>query len=235
MRYFISVVLIILLYIDCFSSTPDETRLVTIRNIFTKDSVDIQLLYNGRAWRNLYHNVKGDQFLFSNDFLPGSVKIEGILFKNLMLRYDIYNDELILITDNGIIIDLNKEMVDFFSLVFNNTTFNFINVDKDSIDIVSGYVNVIYEGKTSLYVKYRKEILQLAVDNRYDLFSQSNKVYIKKDGKVFRIDTKNEFLSLFEDHKNQLHGFMKSNRIKISRKIPESFKPVLEYYDKLIQ
>ena len=41
------------------------------------DTIDIQLLYNGRAWRNLYYKIRGDQFLFSTEFLPGSVTVEG--------------------------------------------------------------------------------------------------------------------------------------------------------------
>ena len=35
---------------------------------------------------------------------------------------------------------------------------------------------------TSLYVKYRKEILQLAVENKYDMFNQINRIYVRKDG-----------------------------------------------------
>ena len=84
------------------------------------DTIDIQILYNGRAWRNLYYKIKGDQFLFSPEFLPGSVTIEGKTFSNLQLKYDIYNDELIIITDNGIILQLNKEMIDLFSMIFDN-------------------------------------------------------------------------------------------------------------------
>jgi hypothetical protein len=32
-----------------------------------------QILYNGKEWHNNYTNVKGDQFLFSKDYLPGSI------------------------------------------------------------------------------------------------------------------------------------------------------------------
>ena len=52
-----------------------------------------QILYNGRVWRNLYTRIKGDQFLFSNDFQPGTVTISGKLFKHLEVLYVIYNSD----------------------------------------------------------------------------------------------------------------------------------------------
>jgi hypothetical protein len=199
------------------------------------DTIDIQTLYNGRAWRNLYHRIRGDQFLFSSGFMPGSVVINDKEFNNLQVRYDIYNDELLTITDRGIIIQLNKEMIDFFSMEYNNKVFHFKNIDADSLSSLSGYVNVLYDGKTPLYVKYRKEILLLAVENKYDLFNQINKIYLQKYGKFIQINSKKEFLGILKDQKQQVHNFIKTNNIRISKKNPESFKPVIEYYDKLRQ
>ena len=210
--------------IDCMPSVPGGVEL--------PDTIELQILNNGRAWRNLYYKIKGDQFLYSPEFLPGSVTIEGRTFSNLKLKYDIYNDELIMITDHGIIIQLNKEMVESFSMIFDNI-YNFKKLEADTLNSLSGYVNILFEGSTSLYVKYRKEILQLAVENKYDLFNQVNRIYVKKDSVISRVDSKKEFLNLFKDKKQQLHTFIKANKLKLSRKNPESFKPVIEYYDTL--
>jgi hypothetical protein len=198
------------------------------------DTIDIQNLYNGRAWRNLYHNVRGDQFLFSSGFMPGSVLIDEKEFKNLQVKYDIYNDELLTITDHGIIIQLNKEMIDFFSMKYNNQVFHFKRIDVDSLNSLSGYFNVLYNGRTPMCVKYRKEILLLAVENKYDLFNQISKIYLQKDGKFIQINSKKEFLGILKDQKQQVHNFIKTNKIRISKKNPESFKPVIEFYDKLL-
>jgi len=199
------------------------------------DTVDIQKLYNGRAWRNLYYRIKGDQFLFTTEFLPGNVTVEGKKYSNLRIKYDIYNDELLIITDHGIILQLNKEMIDLFDMKYNDQVYYFRNLDADSLSSISGFINIMYEGKTSLYVKYRKEILLLAVENKYDMFNQINRIYLEKGGTMTQVNTKREFLNLLKDHKQQVHSFIKSNKIRITRKNPESFKPVVEYYDKLQQ
>jgi hypothetical protein len=202
-------------------------------NHVSGDTIDIQTLYNGRAWRNLFYKVRGDQFLFSPEFLRGSVTINGKLFENIPLKYDIYNDELLVITDHGIILQLNKEMIEEFTLNYENQVLNFRNFDPDSVKSLPGYVNVSYEGGISLYIKYRKEILSLAVENKYDLFNPLFKVFVRKDGEIIKVDSKGELLKLFEDQKHQVRSFIRSSKLRVSRKYPESFKPVIEYYDKL--
>jgi uncharacterized protein YajQ (UPF0234 family) len=94
-------------------------------------------------------------------------------------------------------------------------------------------VNVLYDGGTSLYVKYKKEILLLAIENKYDIFNQINRIFVEKNGKIFKVNSKGELLKLLGDQKHQVRNFIRSNKIRISRKNPDSFKPVIEYYDKL--
>ena len=78
-------------------------------------------------------------------------------------------------------------MVDDFSINYLNTEYHVVNMGEDSTNVLSGYVNVYYEGPTALYVKYRKEIEILAVDNKYDLFIQQHRIYIRKNGEVMQL------------------------------------------------
>lgn len=214
----------------CFS---DIAGYCAIPETSVNDSIDIQLLYNGRAWRNLYYKIRGDQFLFSTEFLAGSVTNEGRTYKNLPLKYDIFNDELLTITDHNIILQLNKEMIDLFTMKYQDRIFNFKRLNADSLNALSGFVNVLYDGGTSLYVKYRKEILLLAVENKYDMFNQVNRIFVEKNGQIFRVDSKAELLKLLENQKPMVRSFIRSSKLRISRRNPDSFKPVIEYYDKL--
>jgi hypothetical protein len=194
---------------------------------------DRQALFNGRLWRDLYVSIKEDQFLFSDELLNGSVTINGRKFNNLKLRYDIYNDEIILLTDRGILIQVNKEMVDNFTLVFQGKIHNFINVSADSIDLPKGYIEILHEGITALYVKYKKEIDRMAVDNKYDIFYQVHRIYLKKDEIVSTVVSNRAFKKFLDDNKQKIRNFIKANNIRISRQIPESFVTVLEFYDSL--
>jgi hypothetical protein len=193
-----------------------------------------QILFNGKLWFNHYYHVRGDQFFLSKSYLPGSLTINGKFYKNIGIIYDIYNDEIIIKTNLGNLLQLNKEMVDSFTLFSGNIKNRFINIREDSLLGVKGYVNVMYSGKSGLLVKYKKEIELQAVDDKYDLFFQTYKIYLVKDGIAHQINNKNDILNVLDEKKAQIKDFVKRNKIKVSKKDPQSFIPVIKYYDTLL-
>ena len=124
-------------------------------------------------------------------------------------------------------------MVDSFTLLFQYKIYRFKNTLQDSLPDIKGYVNVLYSGKSSLYVKYKKEIQLLAVDDKYDLFFQTYHVYFLKDGIVHQLTNKSGLLKILSQDKMLIKDFIKKNKIKISKKNPESFIPVIRYYDSI--
>lgn len=206
---------------------------VPIKNSQQDTIKENQILYIGKVWHNLYFNVRGDQFLFSRDYLPGSLTINGKSFKNLNISYDIYNDELITPTNRGSILQLNKEMVDSFSLVSGYKTYRFINTMEDSLKGIKGFVNVLYKGKSALYVKYKKEIQPLAVDKKYDLFYQTYRIYFLKGKIINQVTSKSDLLKILYEDKTQIKDFIRKSNLKISKKVPESFIPVIMYSDSI--
>ncbi|MGB8491714.1 MAG: hypothetical protein WCE64_11715 [Bacteroidales bacterium] len=199
------------------------------------DSLERQVIYNGKVWRSLYSKIIGDQFLYFKEFMPGSISIDGKRFAGLEIRYDIYNDEILTLTDRSIIIQVNKEMVDSFTIDYLGKTHNFSKLEPDSVNSLSGYVEVLYHGNSSLYVRSRKEIQYLAAENQLDMFEQSQKIYLKKNGKIYPVRGKPDFLGYLKDHKKEVKSFIKSRKITMTKGNPESFVPVLEYYDSLHQ
>jgi len=191
---------------------------------------DNQILYNGRIWRNLYYNVGGDQFLFSKEFLPASLIIRGKKFNNISILYDIYKDEILTPVLQGDILQINKEMVDSFSIRFQNKTYQFARIPKD---ISLGYVNVIYKGKTALYIKFNKKIEKLAVEGKYDKFYQESQTLFIKDTIIHQIKDKSDLIKVLKEAKEPIRNFMKKNKIKITKNNPESIIPVIQYYDTL--
>lgn len=198
-----------------------------------QDLTDKQLLLNGRIWQNPYSKALNDQFFLTKTFLKGSVTLNGRKFEDLDLKYDITNDELILSIESYPIISMNKEMVDSFSLMFGNRNYHIINVGTDTSNVIRGYVNVLYDGPTALYVKYIKKIQPLAVDGRYDLFAQEHRIYLRKGSEIVPVEGKKKLLYLLEDKKKEIRNFLKSTKSKLSRKEPDTFIPLLKYYDSL--
>jgi hypothetical protein len=161
------------------------------------------------------------------------VTINGKTFNNIGLNYDIYNDEIITTSNTGYNVQLNKEMVDSFSISFGNRIYRFLNTREDSLEGVKGYANVLYKGKSALYVKYRKEIELLAVDDKYDLFFQNHRLYFLLDGTTYAVSGKNDLLKILGKDKIALKAYIKKNNLKISKKDPDSFVPIIRYYDSI--
>lgn len=192
-----------------------------------------ELLLNGRIWWNQYSRVTGDQFFLTSTYIKGSVTFNGRRFDNLDLKYDIYNDELILSIESHPVIFMNKEMVDSFRLDFGNRVYQIVNAGTDTSSVLRGYVNVLYDGPSSLYVKYTKKIQPLAVDGKYDLFFQQHQVYLRKGAEIVPVEGKRKLMNLLEDKKQDLRNYLKINWIKVRKNDPGTFIPVLEYYDSI--
>ena len=200
--------------------------------IRTDTILDNQTLYNGRIWRNLYYLVQDDQFLFSKEFLPGVLAIRSKTFKNVLLKYDIFNDEVLIPIDSGRILQLNKELIDSFSLSFQNRKYLFIKMTEDTLKDSKTFFNVLYKGKTTLLLKHEKKIDKLAVDGKYDKFYQVDRIFIVSGEKLYPVNGKADLFKVMPYDKSQLKDFMKINKIRISGKNPESFIPVIRFHDR---
>jgi hypothetical protein len=200
-----------------------------------QDSVpDKQILFNGRLWRNLYYQVKGDQFLFTREFLPGTIYMNSKVFTNVNIRYDIFNDELSIPTSRTTALQINKEMIDSFSIAFQGEKYRFDRYEEDSLKGVKGYMQVLYKGKCALYIKYKKEIELLAVDKIYDKFYQLEKIWFVRNGEAFAFSGKKELMKIMGDQKITIKDYVKKNKLKMSKRNPGSFIPVVRFYDSLL-
>lgn len=229
MSYLRSVLIISLSYgmfTDSLSANPADVQ---------KNPSERKSLLNGRIWHNQYTRAVGDQFFLSGTFLKGSVSVSGRNFDNLDLLYDLANDELILRVESYPVIIMNKEMVDSFNLVFGNRTYHVINAGNDTACVLRGYVNVLYQGLSSLYVKYSKKLQPLAVDGRFDLFYQEQDVYLKRGEEIIPVAGKKKLLDLLDDRKKEISDYLKSNRLnfKLRDKDPGTYVTLLKFYDSL--
>ncbi|TFH47720.1 MAG: hypothetical protein E4G92_04725 [Bacteroidia bacterium] len=194
-----------------------------------------QLLYNGRAWENRYQKILSHEFFLTRNQVNGSVTINGMTFENNLLRYDVFNDELLILFSPDTWLQLNKEAISGFTLLIDNKRYLFENFERKNLKSTIGYSQVIYHGEIYLIKKYSKEIKKYAVDNKYDSFTEAESVYMVMGGENFRLGTRKDIFNALSDRKEEIKRFVKTRGLKISLKNPESLIPVLEFYDSLNQ
>jgi hypothetical protein len=218
----------------CNSSFMTAGYIFSIMALPERDTLpDNQILYNGRGWQNLYPDVKDNQFLFTKDFLTGSVTMRGKTFQNLKLRYDIYRDELLTPGVPGGVLQLNKEMVDSFTLIFQAETYQFIKLPGDSLRGPSGYCNLLYNGEHALYARYIKKIGKLADEGKYDKFYQVTSLYVLNNSSFYPVNSRKDLEKISGNKRAEVRNFIRNNKLKISKDNPAGFVHVLRYLDTL--
>jgi hypothetical protein len=163
------------------------------------------------------------------------VSISGREFTNLKIKYDIFSDELMIPLNLTDILQLNKEIVDSFTIDFENKVYKFTKFPEDTLKKFGGYLNELYKGKSALYVKYKKSILTNLTDKSDGEFMQIHKIYFIKDDIVYPITSLHNLLKILNKDEMQIKIFIRENKLKISNKMPESFVPVIRYFDSLSQ
>jgi len=224
--------------ISLFSIYSHESE-TFIQSVIEQDTLkESQNLYNGKVWTNRYRKINEDQFLFTNYFLPGTVSTNSKTFRNLLIKYDIYSDEILIPVNNDEILQLNKEIIDSFSIIFENKVYKFMKIQVDTLNEIKdykGYFCVLYKQVSALYIKYKKDILPSIKDKNDVEFVQTHKIYFVKDKIVHPIKTKNDLFNTLNADKEQIKNYLRNNKLKVSNKNPESFIPVIRYYDNISQ
>jgi len=224
------VFLLLLLFINVNSHASQLSDTLEKKEI-QKTDLEKQLIYNGRIWRNKFIGIKGDPYFLSGDFLWGNILFNGREFLNLRIKYDIFNDEVVLWVDLQTIIFLNKEMVNEFTIKNQDRTYRILNTGKDSTSLVKGFVNILYDGPTALFVKNVKKIDLQPQDKMRAAFYQQHRIYVRKDSTLIQVNGKRGLFKLLGDRITEVRDFVNDNRLNVSRKDPYSFVPVLEFYD----
>lgn len=192
-----------------------------------------QLLYNGRIWENRYQNILSHEFFMTRNPVNGALTINGMSFKNVLLRYDLFNDELLILDSPDSYLQLNKEAVGSFILDIDGYIYLFENFDSKNPAGPKGYGQVLYHGETYLIKKHIKEIRKNAVDNMYDSFSEAQSTWLIKGEGSFRLSGRKDLYRALSDRGAEVKNFVRSSGIRFSLKEPESVIPILEFYDSL--
>ncbi len=181
-----------------------------IQNIWFDSIIGQRNLHidQGEIYYEKYRTLNNNHhFLFDNKFIKGKLKYNNQIYDDVLMKYDIYQDNLILkISSETEIfpIILNKELTSFFE-IRNKSFYNF-NL---------GFYEVIYKTKNiTLVKKYfsKKETIQKKFI--YSNFTHEEELFILKNNKFFSVKTKKHFYKIFPNQKKIVDNFFKINKRK---------------------
>ena len=194
------------------------------------------VLCNGKLYiSRLPGNIKGHPYLFAPDFEPGYVIIKGRKFDNILLNYEIYNQELLLkykdLNNSDRIILLSKAWLDGFGL--QDKRFGYLpgNDGKKRI------FQLIGTDSLKVLFSWGKELsLSQQPGNLNYYFSEPVKeMYLCGNTGLYKFRNNRNFTDYFKgDKRNKIAAFIRENRINV-RKAPDQIMLRLISYCNNIQ
>lgn len=179
-------------------------------------------------------SISGHPYWIDSNWKDGSVLIDGVQYENLLLKYDISSNSLVLNTINlnsqAIQLSLNKNSVSEFTLD-NRKFIRFQGKDHFSKhdfceECVTGTLN---------YLQIRNKVLSVATGGSTDF---KYKIYIADflllDNELIRFNSKRVLYKLFPEHKKEIKHFIFHNSLSPGRKNTDDRIRLIEYCNSLL-
>lgn len=192
-----------------------------------------QLLYRGVEWRPRMTVAAGDEFFLADAWLDGTVTIKGLTFTGRKLRYDIFNDRLVILWKDIQALVISSDEVDAFSILNGTSARRFINLRDDYMGI-SGFAEIIYTGGSMIVARHTKVIGRNTSMSSYAQYRESTHYYLITGGNALQIRNRGSFLNMLGEHKEEVRRYIRQNHILVGRASPEGFGVAAAFYDSLL-
>lgn len=193
-----------------------------------------QLLYRGVEWRPRMNLATGNEFFIADAWLDGTVTVQGLTFTGQKLRYDIFNDRLVILWKDIQALVISSEEVDAFSIGYGATARRFINL-RDDYSGISGFAEVIYSGGSMVVARHVKVIGKNTSMSSYAQFRENTLFYLITGTIGQQIRNKGSLLRMFGGHEDEVRRYIRQNHILVGRASPEGFGIATAYYDSLVK
>jgi len=189
-------------------------------------------LVNGKLYTDYYPGLLGHQYLYSKVWEKGVVYFRNDVEKELLINYDIVSDKLLFnkfCSDGVYCIELNiNDVKGFF---FNGHEFIKVTLIEGSKEI-SGYYELIYDGKVKLLLKWEKYISK-ASDINKDIAYLEKTLYIKNNNKLVKVYNRKSLISSLADQARNIENYLKQNKFYVRTAALDDFVKLMVYYESL--
>ncbi len=185
---------------------------------------------HGKKYNYVYNTGEGTPFMEPNTWCNGSLSFGKRHYNDLMLKYDLVNDQLVYYYANHekpVMIALNKSFISDFEM--HGSTFKYIRGFKN---IKNGFYEEIVTGPASFFIRWEK-YEQPASVNPQDNFELQKKWYIKKDNKFYLVKNRWNVYEALNDQKTEIKEYIRKNIILVAFADERELLGIINHYNKL--
>lgn len=190
-------------------------------------------IVNGTSWTNSVR-YEGNRFCGSKEWKTGQLSFDGKKYKNLLINYDLLEDEIILYDDipgKEKYIQLNKGKIDSFQYIDNGQIKQFVNIELQASAGKEIY-EVLYLGKVSYYLRHKKSVQKQIGTTYMGKLYDSNIHYLKTENGSFSVRNKKRVLEIL-GHSKELKKYIRQHGLTISPKKPNHIIQLIRFSETL--
>ena len=174
--------------------------------------------------------VSNHPFLIDEQYTQGRLSFNGIVYPEVMLRLDLYRDELVVFSPDFRHIVLSPENVDFAEL--HGRHIIYFRHDYLPGSPPTGYYSLLHSGETKV-LKRKTAVLAIDQHRREQYFRFSSHIFLYKDGAYHTIRNRRGLLRVLYPHRRELRQFISANRLRFRHNAEGFITQVVREYEKL--
>ena len=179
--------------------------------------------------------VSGHPFFFSPGWKEGSVRFGGLDYNDLLLRYDVSGDQVILntagFTNSGLQLVLKKDSIREF--IMNGYTFE--QYPEDDPFNGTRFCQILVEGKTDLLIIRSKKLRITSTGLTDFAYQESESRILRYKGELIPYKNRNSLIRLFPDLKQDLKDYLRNNRLRLRRMKLQNHAEYVSFCNQLIE
>ena len=210
-------VILAALHFSLKAQQPGEDIIAELDELVTESYGPDQHLINGIEYVNLHIRSEGHKFLDEDKFYEGRVHIDNKVYKDVLLKYDIFNQQVLLLIQHSTgghkQLILNNLRIDEFEIngrIFHKYTFPGAG---------TLFYQVIGNDEMSCFYHYKKQEIPRAID-QYTLSEftdEQKKTYLNWQSELHEFKGNRSFVRIFPDHQPQIKAFIRQNKFRVRK------------------
>lgn len=226
--FFLSISLYFIVISNVSGQTQNQEAYKWLDNI---TGIENTILFNGIEFIDEERTVnEKNKFLYSSqEFKPGSVTYDGQFFPDIRLKYNVYDDVVLVklsFKDKISIFQLITSKIDQFSIRENR----FINLSNQrNLHGIKGFYQLLGRyPEFSIYKKYRKRPdKKLDRDFLYYEFKDLDpEYYLEYQNEFLSVNSRGELYSIFPEYKQEIKSLYKQ-KDNMRKSNPDAFMVLL--------
>ena len=214
------------------NAVPDFNKLY--KSVIDEYGFD-QVLDNGFLYNEKYSRKIGHQFFMKDQLYNGTLVYRGEVYKGVEMKYDIYDQQLVLSLNNNNSIEWIVPQNDFISAFSLGDIF----FSKYNFGGVTRFYQLVNDtGKVKcLYYWFKQSFDSNNINYLgFSEFTQSEKEnYLLLNGSLKKYNNNKSFTKLFPNEiRARLRGFIRNNHINVTKSGDEKIKELLTFCNSLL-